>query len=356
MRAAFRFSLLAALATAAARRRLEPPAGRVLHAAGQEPGAFEAYSAYMGARAPLAKMLYLGLASLNATPAGTLAPWFAGVAADLARDEAPDGAFLCLQLGLELPLDGAEALVAAGEYDAAIEALRFALVAVARPVFLRVGYEANGPWNGYKPASYVGAFRRVAAALRADAVLNETVALVWDGSCDTDVDPTPFFPGADVVDFQGINLFTDGSAPQKGDVAQSCVWYWLTDAPAGGFPLMIGESSPRGLSTADPATLAKWHAPFLALVAEHRPALVSYIDQNWEAVARWKGWGDSRVETAAPALQAAWGAALAEPFWAHRAQKAAVLELLGLAQGVFDYAERAAPAAPPAPAASVPTM
>jgi hypothetical protein len=320
----------------AARRRLEPPAGRVMHAAGQEPGAFESYSRYMGARAPMAKMLYLGLASLNATAPGTLAPFFADVEAALAADEAPDGAFLALQLGLELPLDGAEALVAEGAYDAAIEALRFALVAVARPVFLRVGYEFNGPWNGYKPESYIGAFRRVAAALRADAVLNETVALVWDGSCDTSVDPTPFFPGDDVVDWQGINIFPSKSAPQEGGAAQSCVWYWLTDAPAAGFPLLIGESTPRGHFTSDNATLAEWHAPFLALVAAHRPALVSYIDEDWEAVPRWKGWGDSRIETAAPALQAAWGAALAEPYWAHRAGKAAVLALLGLPPAVFD--------------------
>ena len=194
-------------------RRLEPAAGRLIHAGGQEPGAFESYSSFLGPLGPAVRMAYLGLGGLNSTAPGTVAPFFSQLETLLEADAAPDGAFIILQLGLQLPLNGEEALVASGAYDNAIEVLRFSLLDLARPVFLRIGYEFNGVWNNYSAPSYVGAFRRIAAALRSDPVLNLSVALVWDGSCDTKVDPSPFWPGEQWVDWQGINLFSDGSAP-----------------------------------------------------------------------------------------------------------------------------------------------
>ena len=332
------YPLLLSLACVVARHRLAPPSGTVIHAAGQEPGEFEAYSAFLAPSgvAPAVKMFYLGLASLNTTAPGTLSPWFASAAAALAADAAPDGAFIAMQLGLELPLNGEERRVADGEYANAIEALRFALVALARPVWLRVGYEFNGGWNGYAPATYVGAFRRIAAALHADPTLNQTVALVWDGSCDTAVDPTPFFPGADVVDWQGVNLFSDGSAPEAA--AGSCVWYWLTDSAAAGIPLMIGESTPRFLFTNASGTLAKWHAPLLSLLSARRPGLVSYISGDWTTAegGRWSTWGDSRIQVATDDLKAAWVSGLSQPQFFHRAQRAQLLGMLGLPIDVFD--------------------
>ena len=39
------------------------------------------------------------------------------------------------------------------------------------------------------------------------------------------------------------------------DPPQSCLWYWFTDAAAAGLPIMVGESTPRGLLTSDAATL-----------------------------------------------------------------------------------------------------
>jgi hypothetical protein len=338
---------LCALQQASARHRLEPPDGRLLHAGGQEPGCFESYSAFLGARGPSVKMAYAGLEGLNGTAPGAVPAFFTALASALAADAAPDGAFIALQLGLQLPLNGQEARVAAGEYDAAIEALRAGLVALQRPVWLRIGYEFNGQWNNYAPASFVGAFRRVAAALRADALLNQTVALVWDGSCDTRTDPTPFWPGADVVDWQGINLFSAGSSPASASQRGSCPWYWLQDSLQAGLPLMVGESTPRGLNTSDPATLGAWHAPYAALLqGAPNLKLFSYIDQDWEVAegGRWRGWGEARVEVAAPALQAQWRALLGRPALVNRAQRSALLAVLGLPENVFeaDAAQRAA--------------
>lgn len=322
-----------------ARHRLEPLGGATLHAGGQYPGDFERYSAFLRQQgvAPAVKMLYFGdWPALNGT-AGVL-PWFSQAAASLVADGAPDGAFICVQLGLQLPLNGGEARVADGSYDTALAALRVGLLALQRPVWLRVGYEFNGPWNNYSAPSYVAAFRRIAAALRADAVLNQTCALVWDGSCDTAVDPTPFWPGADVVDWQGVNIFSGPSAPTTQP--QSCPWYWATDSRAAGFPLLIGESTPRGLNTSDPEgrALEKWFTPFLAMVNAFRPALLSYIDMSWYAEdPRWVGWGDSRLEVPAAApIAAVWVRELQRGVYANRANKSVMLQLLGLPNNVFE--------------------
>lgn len=328
-------ALLYLAAPALALTRLEPRDGAILHGGGEYPGNFETYSAFLGARGPSVKMLYFGdWPALNSTPPGAVNSWFAAAAAALDGDAAPDGAFVVVQLGLQLPLNGGEAAVASGALDAAVRALTAGLRALARPVFLRVGYEFNGPWNGYRAPSYIGAYRRIAAAVRADDVLNATVALVWDGSCDAAVDPTPFWPGADVVDWQGVNIFSGASAPAAP--AGSCLWFWLNTSTFDGIPLMIGEATPRGLNVSDPAAGAwrAWYAPLLALLdAFPRVKLLSYIDMDWEATdnGRWKGWGDSRVEVAlASGVAAAWQAELERARWVNRLGRDAMLAALGL--------------------------
>jgi hypothetical protein len=123
-------------------------------------------------------MLYLGMVSLNAMLPGHTPGWFADALASLEADEF---AWVVPQIGLELPLNGQEARVAAGDYDNAISALCVGLRLLERPVFLRIGYEFNGmEWNGYRPSSYIAAYRRIALAIRADETLNPLTALVWD--------------------------------------------------------------------------------------------------------------------------------------------------------------------------------
>lgn len=75
------------------------------------------------------------------------------------------------QIGLSMTTDGQperhyEHLVAQGAYDDKIADLLRGLESLRRPVFLRIGYECNGFWNGYHPPAYVAAFRRIVAALR----------------------------------------------------------------------------------------------------------------------------------------------------------------------------------------------
>ena len=312
--------------------RLQPPPGRVVHGGGQETGDFEAYSGFLGSRGPSVKMLYLGLDGLNATAPGVVAPWFVAALAGLVADAGADAALVVPQIGLQLPLNGQEQRVADGEFDNAISALVLGLKSFARPAYLRIGYEFNGGWNGYRAASYVGAYRRIAARIRADAELNPVVALVWDGSCDTKNDPTPYYPGADVVDWQGVNLFSGDSDP-SAMAPQDCVWYWLQDNAAAGTPLMIGESTPRGRNATDAASWA-WYASVVAMLdAWPGVQLFCYIDTDWitDEGGRWPGWGDSRVEVPGAAVVGGrWAAELGKPRWANRANRSEMLALLGV--------------------------
>lgn len=72
--------------------------------------------------------------------------------------------------------------------------------------------EFNGHWNHYSASAYVAAWRRIESAIAKNATTRSRVALVWDLSCDAvdahgdHTDPTPFFPGPDVVDWWGVNV------------------------------------------------------------------------------------------------------------------------------------------------------
>ena len=194
-------------------RRLEP-AYSVLHGAGQSDRAsFDRYSAATGTH-PALFMSYVDLRD-------DLPTYFMQLAANLASFDAPDRQ-TWPQIGLSLNRGQAashyEASTAAGADDAAIAQFCEGVRLLQRPVYLRVGYEFNGPWNGYQPAAYVAAFRRIANALHA---CTGKVALVWDWSVDAEMDAVAggysetkslerlrsFYPGDAAVDWWAVNFF-----------------------------------------------------------------------------------------------------------------------------------------------------
>ena len=171
--------------------------------------------------------------------------------------------------------------------------------------------------------------------LAAVPIIMAAAALVWDGSCDTQVDPAPFHPGADVVDWQGVNLFSDNSDPAK-TAPHDCVWDWLTsNASKAGVPLMIGESTPRYRNATDASTW-EWFAAVVKMLDAYPDVVQSfnYIDTDWitDEGGRWHTWGDSRVEApgAAAVVGANWTAELGKPRWANRAPRDEMLALLNL--------------------------
>ena len=123
------------------------------------------------------------------------------------------------------------AAVIAGKYDAALKQFVDAVPILGRPLFLRIGYEFNGHWNNYSAPQYIQAWRRIEAALATNKTTRDTIALVWDMSCDA-VAPadacttaadcwSQYWPGDDVVDWTGVNVFQSGRGRQVPNSASA---------------------------------------------------------------------------------------------------------------------------------------
>lgn len=75
------------------------------------------------------------------------------------------------------------------------------------PVFLRFASEMNGTWTNYSgdPKTYRRKFRLVAGVFRKEA---PNVAMVWTPYCMPQGNIPQFYPGDDVVDWVGINIYS----------------------------------------------------------------------------------------------------------------------------------------------------
>ena len=273
------------------------PKDRVLHGGGQDPAGFAQYWQVMGDGArPAFLMHYLQLKSVRE---GSLA----GLASELAGYER-DGVHLVVQIGLAMTQDGTpsshyEGKVAAGELDVAVDALCDELELLGHPVLLRIGYEFNGTaWNGYKPRTYVEAFRRITAKLRARKL---EVATVWDAAGELDYLPgfMDYYPGDEFVDWWGLNLF---SGPKGSDASaflfSKPIARFLDAAEQHRKPVLIGEATPRYTGVgAGQKSWDRWFGELFELIAR-RPGIkaLSYINWDWSRYPQWGDWGDARLE------------------------------------------------------------
>jgi hypothetical protein len=308
LRAAWSAVLVAALSVAApvAAQQVVPradygaflePKDRILHGGGQDAAGFAQYWQVMGAGArPAFLMHYLQLRTVRE---GSLA----GLASELAGYER-DGVHLVVQIGLAMTQDGTpsshyEGKVAAGELDFNIDALCEELELLGHPVLLRIGYEFNGTaWNGYKPKTYVEAFRRITAKLRARKL---EVATVWDAAGELDFLPglMDYYPGDEFVDWWGINLF---SGPKGSDASaflfSKPIARFLDAAEQHRKPVLIGEATPRYTGVgAGQKSWDRWFGELFELIAR-RPGIkaLSYINWDWSRYPQWGDWGDARLE------------------------------------------------------------
>jgi len=173
------------------------------------------------------------------------------------------------------------------------------------PFFVRIGSEFNGFWNGYSPATFPAAFRRVVDLFRAEgadnAIFNWNYK-AWQG------DPTPymaFYPGDEYVDWWSIDLFTsDFEVPAVKSQAEA----FLADAAARGKPVIIPESAPNGMDLEDPESWERWFVPYFALVrGDPNVKGFCYSNRNFaKNDVRLTDWGNMRIDesgTLAPLYQ-----------------------------------------------------
>ncbi|OIQ90065.1 beta-1,3-xylanase precursor [mine drainage metagenome] len=199
-------------------------------------------------------------------------------------------------LGFDYP-DGSpyDGKVAAGYYDAHLRTLALCLKRYGKPVFLRIGYEFHGTWNGYTPRSYIQAYRRVVDVLRKEHADN--VATIWCAEAGAlPADYMKFYPGDDYVDWWGIDLFiaTDFEKPNPRAFMQNAERHHK--------PVMIGESTARKVTTLRGLkSWTEWFVPYFRFIDEHpNVKAFCYINWDWDKYSKlygndWWGWGDCRV-------------------------------------------------------------
>ena len=216
-----------------------------------------------------------------------------------------------LQLGLAFSQNGVShaAEVLAGTHDASLEVLAEGLAAMERPILVRIGYEANGFWNGYSSSNYGAAFRHIAAIIRARA---GNVATVWCVHPISGIQTIMnFYPGDDHVDWWSIDLFEPWTLSSPNTFA------YLARAEQHARPVLIGECTPREVGVHDPAAWSRWYEPFFQILRQY-PGIkgFSYINRQWETFANYPGWGDSRLE-ANPSLARRYREEMDHPVFRH---------------------------------------
>lgn len=277
--------------------RLEPD-NRIIHGAGQDPQGFADYrKSFAAAHQPLIYMTYIGLCY----PVDTLVEWGARVRGELA---AMGGITAIPQIGLNLTGgkddgSGLDALVAEGKFDGQIAAFADALASFQRPVFIRIGYEFEGSWNSYRPATFSRAWIRITRLLRERGL---PFATVWCAAGASSGWPTmarlmEFYPGDEWVDWWGVDIFSDDefTKPQLGA--------FLDASRLHRKPVMIGEMTPRYVGVLEGRkSWDRWFGPMITLLRQ-RPEIkaTAYINWEWREWSdrlgfTWHDWGDARLE------------------------------------------------------------
>jgi len=125
---------------------------------------------------------------------------------------------------------------ARGEYDRHYRELGRLLVSRGRAdAYLRIGWEFNGDWYPWAaradPAAWTAYFRRIVAALR--SVPGQRFRIVWNpAQGEQQIAPDQVYPGDDVVDVIGLDLYNQSWRPQDA-VDPQARWDNLRAMPYG---------------------------------------------------------------------------------------------------------------------------
>ncbi|WP_447007279.1 discoidin domain-containing protein [Saccharothrix isguenensis] len=290
---------------AATPAKFEPPAGKVISFIGQDAGAIGGTAHYRNGYVDTTGIVPGGVTVYTNFQAGRESwglhtvgldgleepsNWGAGDthAQGLMNSPTFDNSALHLSLDLvnELPN------VVNGTNDPLIKRMGDWMRKQDRPIFLRIGYEFDGPWNGYDPTLYIASFRRIVDRLKADGVTN--FATVWASSAGGGP-LMDWYPGDEYVDWFGFSCW--GCNWDVGMVALA--------AEHGNKPVMIAEVSPQGHRTdrEDGAALwSSWYDGFFRFIRDN-PSIkaVSYINADWDSQPMWESssgsvWGNSKVQ------------------------------------------------------------
>lgn len=235
------------------------------------------------------------------------------------------------------------------------------LKATGRPVLLRIGYEAEGPWNGYWPPAYKAVWSKVRAEIRAQKADN--IATVWQlaalcpahDAWNAGIQPgrliaakplssegktqgtvqnvdaanpaavfDAWYPGDD-ADWTAISVFEPQDCVDGYRTLQAVVDYLKTK----GKPILIAEAAARGYDydvatgryayrqTGKPVreglkpeqVWREWYQPFLAFVRANRDSIraVAMISDDWQRYTHWQCRVDAQGAKLSGCTEGNWG-------------------------------------------------
>jgi hypothetical protein len=299
--------------------RFEPPYGRVLHGMGQWYDGNVAYRRMLGDAAllPAAKLFFI--------PVGDWPRSWESRHATLCKllaDTVAEGVIPNIDISLYgLDAQGVEreavdrAIAEGDRYDGRLLDLVHAIGELGGPVFVRIGAEFNGDWNGYEPGAYPRAFRKIVGMFRAQGV--ENVAFVWcyepsapgDFGARDDDGGWRWYPGDDVVDWFALDLFDvaqfSGSTGRGGVLSPAGrTEAFLRMALEHGKPVMLAECSAARVDiTSDGADgrrdWAGFFGPLFAFL-DRNPNVMAlhYINVDWGTTGDYAqlGWSNARID------------------------------------------------------------
>lgn len=189
----------------------------------------------------------------------------------------------------------------------------FAMRNNPRPIYLRIGYEFDGPWNGYDQNRYKAGYRYIVDYLNGKGVTN--VAYVWQSATWGENAPNiidGYYPGDDYVDYVGLSFFFYAQ-----DFNAENLEYALQFARNKNKPMMVAEASAQyyefdqgtyhfnGVTNLGSQTI--WNQFFrdqlIPFIDDNRDVIraVAWINADWQSQALWADsgvhWGDTRIET-----------------------------------------------------------
>ncbi len=230
-----------------------------------------------------------------------------------------------------------------GEFDQNVEHLANFVKKANRPVYVRIGYEFDGPWNHYSPEEYVAAFKYITD--KAKPIAGDNFVTVWQAATSpvgvlldslygdfyyTKLKYDDWYPGDEYVDWVGFSYFLND--PKQFELNDSL----LNFARRHDKPVMLCESAPQSFdldamtkrnvggnwdgypgNDTIPKTSEQiwneWYAPYFDYVYKNTDAIraVHYINCNWDSQFMWSAdniaehaprgyaegyWGDTRIE------------------------------------------------------------
>ena len=252
--------------------KFEPPDGKTLLLIGQNQDSMDAYVKEFKI-IPAGFMLYTDLDKCS----GLSEPVDNGSGTIYGQHIVDNYPGTVLQIGLYMVnmLDGAPE----GKFDSSIEQLGTWIAATKRPVFLRIGYEFDAPFNCYDPKKYVQTFRYIVERLRKNHIDN--VAYVWHSYASYPIymknELSDYYPGDDYVDWFGVTYFDN-------DAYGINMTKMVKMAKEHGKPLMLAETTPAHIGVeGGKQSFYRWYRPLFKFIAKNDVKMLCYINDDWDS-------------------------------------------------------------------------